>query len=68
MSLNPLVKFIMKLGASEYGAYMIKLSLSLKWLWKWLGWNEVRWTVGTGLVYRIYLQVQVWHVEVDVAM
>ena len=58
----------MKLGASAYGAYMIKLALSLKCIcsfWKWLRKNEVRWAEGAWLMYRIYLPVQVWDVEVD---
>jgi hypothetical protein len=36
--------------------------------WKWIGWNEVRWTAGPGLMYRAYLPIHVWDVEVDVAI
>lgn len=34
--------------------------------WKWLEWNEVRWSEGTENVCKIFL-VQAWSVGVDLA-
>lgn len=35
--------------------------------WKWLGQNEVRWTEGTGMAYKMCLLIQTWSVGVDLA-